>query len=188
MFNMLKDPKIHIRKAGVGLVSAFFDMIEAREEVLRKEIYKASIIKIQADLTSTEMYLIHSGFLLIETMIKHCCRESLIDIFPDICDKVMKKQIHKSIPLKIALVSLIPCLASYDPEVFSEKFLISAMSFLKDFLLKGKEKGDVFKCLAELMRLIPKKYFSQHVAEIIKWVNEDVKTNKLNYSDEIHVK
>lgn len=145
----LRDPKVVIRESAASALDACLEIMlhrnsEQRRDWLQK-LYNEARLGLKAGTTDN----IHGSLL--------CFRQILVrgGMFMDahyreVCDIVMRYKDHRESLIRGLVISMIPDLAHYSPQIFTESYLHKFMIHLQAQLKRDKDRNLAFKAIGKV--------------------------------------
>ncbi|KAI0040710.1 atypical/PIKK/FRAP protein kinase [Auriscalpium vulgare] len=139
----LRDVRLIVREGAAELLAACLEMISARErQAPSSHLYK--ILKdAQQGIKMSQPEVIHGSLLTYRELLLHggmYMKESFIET----AEQILKFRASKDALVRKMVITLIPTLAVYDTQTFSEHFLHKAMGHLLMHLDKSSERSFAF--------------------------------------------
>ncbi|KAL9713509.1 phosphatidylinositol kinase- protein kinase tor1 [Leucoagaricus gongylophorus] len=139
----LRDPRVHIREGGSELLAACLEIITTRERQATSPYLLKILQDAQQGLKSHSMDIVHGSLLTYRELLLHAgmfMREKYLDI----ADQVFRFKSHKDPLIRKMVITMVPSLAAYDTQAFTEHFLHKAMGHLLTQLEKTQERNYAF--------------------------------------------
>lgn len=139
----LRDPRVHIREGASELLAACLDIIATRERQTRSPYLFKILQDAHQGLKSNSMDIVHGSLLTYRELLLHAgmfMRENYLDI----AEQVLRFRSHKDPLIRKMVITMIPSLAAYDTQTFTEHFLHKAMAHLLTQLEKSQERNYAF--------------------------------------------
>eukprot|EP01127_Copromyxa_protea_P022122 TRINITY_DN7809_c0_g1_i1.p1 TRINITY_DN7809_c0_g1~~TRINITY_DN7809_c0_g1_i1.p1 ORF type:complete len:2505 (+),score=361.67 TRINITY_DN7809_c0_g1_i1:42-7556(+) len=156
MWVALSDPDEKIRRSTSHVLKWVLIFIAAREN--HNNLYNTISDEIVKNLTiERQDAKLHGTLLALSTLIENV-DGFLSKRFDEVTEAVLHLKDHKTIPIKRAVMSIVPRLAKLNPERFAEKHLRSLADYLVANL--GKERSTCLIAIGELSTVLGEKVFS----------------------------
>ncbi|KXN92422.1 Phosphatidylinositol 3-kinase tor2 [Leucoagaricus sp. SymC.cos] len=139
----LRDPRVHIREGASELLAACLEIISTRERQTRSPYLFKILQDAQQGLKSNSMDVVHGSLLTYRELLLHAgmfMRENYLDI----AEQILRFKSHKDSLIRKMVITMIPSLAAYDTQTFTEHFLHKAMGHLLTQLEKTSERNYAF--------------------------------------------
>uniref|UniRef100_A0A7S1SYY6 Serine/threonine-protein kinase TOR n=1 Tax=Tetraselmis chuii TaxID=63592 RepID=A0A7S1SYY6_9CHLO len=147
IWSALRDPKIHVRDAGVSALSACLCLVEKRETRYRVQWYYRLFEETQRGLTrSASMESVHGSLLALGELMNHT-GEFMLARYREVVETVLKFRDSKERLIRRAVINLLPRLASFAAERFASTYLPLATAHLLAVLKIPAERGAAFTSL-----------------------------------------
>ena len=139
----LRDVKVLIRETAAEAVGASFKIISARESAARQQWFSRMYIEVTQGLRNSSIEYIHASLLVLKELLAKG-EMFMQEYYLDACEIVLRLKEHREIRIRSEIVTIIPILAAYYPDVFSQKYLHKFMTYLQGQLKKEKERSQAF--------------------------------------------
>ncbi|KDQ52943.1 hypothetical protein JAAARDRAFT_61533 [Jaapia argillacea MUCL 33604] len=138
----LRDSRVIVREGAAELLAACLEIITQRERGF--SLYLPRIFQdAQLGLKMTQPEIIHGSLLTYRELLLHG-GSFMKEAFLDTADQILKFRTHRDALVKKMDITLIPTLAVYDTQTFSEHFLHKAMAHLLTQLDRPSERSFAF--------------------------------------------
>ena len=168
--NSFFDGKIAIRECAATTIVICLSLVEQRDDPLRKIWYRKLYDESCKNLKSSNPDIIHGSILAVRALVsgkgKHM-DQNIREIF----ETLFKLREHKDIVVRKSVVQVLPDLAIYDPVLFSEEYLNTAMGYLLSQLRKEKDKNAAFLAVGEIAKAVGQS-IGQYLEAIFQIIKE----------------
>ncbi len=149
----LRDPKVLIRETAAEAAGACFEIIAARDAILRKQWFSRIYEEIQMNFKSTSQDHIHGAMLVMKELL---LRGGMFmrDHYREACEITLRLKDHREPRIRALVVVIIPILAGYAPELFAQTYLHKFMIFLQGQLKKDKERNAAFIAIGKIAHAV----------------------------------
>ncbi|KAI0064021.1 atypical/PIKK/FRAP protein kinase [Artomyces pyxidatus] len=139
----LRDSRVIVREGAAELLAACLEIISARErQAPSNHLYK--ILKdAQQGLKMSQPEVIHGSLLTYRELLLHGGM-FMKETFVDTAEQILRFRTSRDALVRKMVITLIPTLAVYDTQTFSEHFLHKAMGHLLMHLDKSTERSFAF--------------------------------------------
>lgn len=150
----LRDPRVIVREGAAELLAACLEIITQRERHRTSYLFKI-LQDAQAGLKQSNPDIIHGSLLTYLELLLHAgmvsvnvdhqayhniCPQFMKEMFLDTADQVLRFKSHRDHTVRKMVITMIPSLAAYDTQTFTEHFLHKAMGHLLTQLDKPNER------------------------------------------------
>lgn len=147
----LRDPKVLIRESTAEAVSALFEIIAARDSALREPWF----LKIYNDITKgfqlNTVETTHGSLLALkELLLKGGMFMQGGTRYDDSCNRVFLLKDHREPLIRREVIGIIPILAAYNPQEFSNLYLHKFMIHLQGQLKRERDKNLAFIAIGKV--------------------------------------
>lgn len=165
----LRDPRSQLREAAAELLAACLDIITSRERQSKTPFLLKIMQDAQAGLKSTSAETIHGSLLTFRELLLHGGM-FMKDAYVDTAETILRLRTHRDALVRKTVLTLIPTLALYDTQRFSEYFMHKAMGHLLEQLTKNTERSTAFMAIGEVASSVGSemKQFLESIMEQIK--------------------
>ncbi|KAF9223956.1 phosphatidylinositol 3-kinase [Gyrodon lividus] len=139
----LRDPRVMVREGAAELLAACLDIVTNRERQTRTTYLMKILQDAQLGLKMAQPEVIHGSLLMYRELLLHgdlFMRESFLDT----AEQILRFKSHRDGLVRKMVITLIPTLAAYDPQTFSEHYLHKSMGHLLTQLDKLNERSFAF--------------------------------------------
>lgn len=149
----LRDPKVLIRETAAEAAGACFEIITARDSLVRKQRFSRVYEEAQMNFKSPNQDHIHGALLVVKELL---LRGGMFmrDHYREVCEITLRLKDHKEPRIRAQVVIVIPILAGYAPETFAASYLHKFMSFLQGQLKKDKERNAAFVAIGKIAHAV----------------------------------
>ena len=152
----LRDPRVIVREGAAELLAACLEIIAQRERQGRSLHLTKILIDAQAGLKTNQPEIIHGSLLTYRELLLHGGMVSHLlyanrsnsqlsqfmrENFMDTAESILRFRTSRDPLVRKMVITLIPTLAVYDTQTFSEHFLHKAMGHLLTLLSKSHERS-----------------------------------------------
>ncbi|KAI0741336.1 atypical/PIKK/FRAP protein kinase [Daedaleopsis nitida] len=139
----LRDPRIIVRESAAELLAACLEIITQRERQSRSPFLLKILQDAQMGLKMSQAEIIHGSLLTYRELLLHGGM-FMKENFLDAAEQILSFKVHREPIVRKMVITLIPTLAVYDTQTFSEHFLHKAMAHLLTQLEKNNERSVAF--------------------------------------------
>ncbi|KAI0793741.1 atypical/PIKK/FRAP protein kinase [Fomes fomentarius] len=139
----LRDPRIIVRESAAELLAACLEIISQRERQTRSPFLLKILQDAQMGLKISQVEIIHGSLLTYRELLLHGGM-FMKENFLDAAEQILSFKTHREPIVRKMVITLIPTLAVYDTQTFSEHFLHKAMAHLLTQLEKPNERSVAF--------------------------------------------
>ena len=149
----LRDSKVMIRETAAEAAGACFEIIAARDPMLRRAWFQKIYDETQMNFKSTNSEHIHGALLVMRELLT---RSGMFmrDHYTESSDTTLRLKDHREPRIRALVVNVIPILAGYAPELFAQTYLHKFMIFLQGQLKKDKERNDAFVAIGKIAHAV----------------------------------
>ena len=145
----IRDPKVLIRETAAEAVAQCFEVMAARDTVVRQQWFPRMHVEAVQGLKVNSVESIHGSLLVIKELILHSGM-FMNAHFREACDIVMRLKDHREPRIRSETVVMIPALARFAPREFSLEYLHRFMTFLQGLVKKDKERSAAFLAVGQV--------------------------------------
>ncbi|KAF7356539.1 Serine/threonine-protein kinase TOR [Mycena venus] len=139
----LRDQRVIVREAAAELLAACLEIV-ARREVPNKSPYLDNVLRAsQAGLRQSQPEIIHASLLAYRELLLHGGM-FMRDVFSNTAEQILIFREHRDPLIRKLVMTLIPALAAYDTQTFSDLYLKRAMAHLSSALEKPYDRQMAF--------------------------------------------
>ncbi|KAG8995960.1 phosphatidylinositol kinase- protein kinase tor1 [Tulasnella sp. JGI-2019a] len=131
----LRDARSVVREGAAELLAACLDIVQNRERNTRGPVHSKLLAEAMAGARQTHADSIHGSLLAFRELFLHA-NMFMKPHFVEVGDTILLYKDHKDALIRKTVIILIPTLAVYDTQTFSEKYLNKAMGQLLSQLKK----------------------------------------------------
>ncbi|CCJ30549.1 unnamed protein product [Pneumocystis jirovecii] len=135
----LRDSKVIIRNSAADTLSACLEIIYQRESQLCIQWYVKILEEAQHGLKTNNSDCIHGSLLAYKELLVKS-GTFMHEKYIDVCEIVLSYKDHKEGLIKRTVISLIPTLATYNPDIFVVSYLHKCMLHLLGQLRKNRDR------------------------------------------------
>ena len=149
----LRDGKVLIRETAAEAAGACFEIIAARDPMLRRQWFQKIYEEIQINFKSANSDHLHGTFLIMKELL---LRSGMFmrEHYSEACELTLRLKEHREPRIRSLVVNVIPILAGYAPELFGHTYLHRFMVFLQGQLKKDKERNDAFIAIGKIAHAV----------------------------------
>ncbi|XP_006461841.1 hypothetical protein AGABI2DRAFT_151460 [Agaricus bisporus var. bisporus H97] len=139
----LRDPRVHIREGTAELLAACLEIVTTRERQTRSPYLSKMLQDAHQGLKGSSMDIVHGSLLTYRELLLHAgmfMKENYLDI----AEQILRYKSHRDPLIRKMVITMIPSLAVYDTQTFTEHFLHKAMGHLLTQLEKPAERNYAF--------------------------------------------
>ncbi|KAJ7247605.1 atypical/PIKK/FRAP protein kinase [Mycena haematopus] len=139
----LRDQRVIVREAAAELLAACLEIV-AQREVPNKSPYLDNVLRdAQAGLRQAQPEVIHASLLAYRELLLHGGM-FMRDVFSHTAEQILRFRSHRDALIRKLVMTLIPSLAAYDTQTFSDLYLKKAMAHLSSALEKPNDRHMAF--------------------------------------------
>ncbi|KAJ7066549.1 phosphatidylinositol 3-kinase [Mycena amicta] len=170
----LRDQRLVVREATAELLSACLEILSARE---RTSLYFGKILQdAEAGSQLVQPEIIHASLLAYRALFLHGGM-FMKDVFSAATDKILQFRAHRDLLIRKLVLSLIPSLASYDTQTFSDRYLRKAMGHLVDALERPTDRAMAFTAIGHTA-VVVKSEMKPFLETIMDHIKQGLQTPK----------
>ncbi|KAF8966334.1 atypical/PIKK/FRAP protein kinase [Flammula alnicola] len=139
----LRDQRVIVREGAAELLAACLEIVTQRERQARTPYLSKILQDAQMGLKQTQPEVIHGSLLTYRELLLHAGM-FMKENFLDTADQILKFKSHRDLLVRKMVITMIPSLAAYDTQTFTEHFLHKAMAHLLTQLEKPNERSFAF--------------------------------------------
>ncbi|KAF9482580.1 atypical/PIKK/FRAP protein kinase [Pholiota conissans] len=139
----LRDQRVIVREGAAELLAACLEIVTQRERQPRTAYLSKILQDAQMGLKQNQPEVIHGSLLTYRELLLHAgmfMKENFIDT----ADQILRFRSHRDLLVRKMVITMIPSLAAYDTQTFTEHFLHKAMAHLLTQLEKPNERSYAF--------------------------------------------
>ncbi|KAG9313026.1 phosphatidylinositol 3-kinase [Chiua virens] len=139
----LRDSRVMVREGAAELLAACLEIVANRERQTRTAYLMKILQDAQLGLKMAQPEVIHGSLLMYRELLLHgdiFMRESFLDT----AEQILRFKSHRDSLVRKMVITLIPTLAAYDTQTFSEHYLHKSMGHLLTQLEKPNERSFAF--------------------------------------------
>ena len=149
----LRDSKVMIRETAAEACGACFEIIAARDPMLRRQSFQQIYAETLINFKTTNADQQHGALLIIkELLVKGGM--FMRDHYREACDICIRMKEHREPRIRALVVNCIPILAGYAPDLFAQTFMHKFMIFLQGQLKKDRERNDAFVAIGKIAHAV----------------------------------
>eukprot|EP00026_Physarum_polycephalum_P000091 Phypoly_transcript_00091.p1 GENE.Phypoly_transcript_00091~~Phypoly_transcript_00091.p1 ORF type:complete len:2307 (+),score=451.47 Phypoly_transcript_00091:133-7053(+) len=145
----LRDPKKEIRECAAEALRACLELIAERESRMRLQWYQKIYEEAFRGFKSSSPDALHGSLITLGELLRNT-GDFVSGKFKDICDIILKYRDHKDRLVKRTVITLLPRLSIYSPDVFVHNYLNTCMNHLLNALRNQADRGVAFIALGEI--------------------------------------
>ncbi|KAF3491110.1 phosphatidylinositol 3-kinase tor2 [Arthroderma uncinatum] len=145
----LRDPKVVIRETAAEAVSECFEIIAARDSLVRSQWFSRIYEESLSGLRSNNVDWIHGSLLTLKELLLKGAM-FMNEHYHNTCELVLRLKDHRDPKIRAQIVLTIPVLASYAPLDFTNTYLHKFMIYLQAQLKRDKERNTAFVAIGKI--------------------------------------
>ncbi|EJD07323.1 atypical/PIKK/FRAP protein kinase [Fomitiporia mediterranea MF3/22] len=145
----LRDSRLIVREAAADLLAACLDIITQRERQAKAPFLTKILQDAQAGLRTASAEAIHGSLLTYRVLLMHAGM-FMKEAYVDTAETILKLRSHRDALVRKTIIALIPTLALYDTQTFSEYFMHKAMGHLLEQLNRPAERSVAFTAIGQV--------------------------------------
>ncbi|KAF8892145.1 phosphatidylinositol 3-kinase [Infundibulicybe gibba] len=139
----LRDQRVIVREGAAELLAACLEIVTQRERQTRSPYLFKILQDAQMGLKQSQPEIIHGSLLTYRELLLHAGM-FMRETFLDTADQILRFRAHRDLLVRKMVITMIPSLAAYDTQTFTEHFLHKAMAHLLAQLEKPNERSFAF--------------------------------------------
>ncbi|TDL23875.1 atypical/PIKK/FRAP protein kinase [Rickenella mellea] len=139
----LRDTRVIVREVAAELLAACLEIITQRERQSSSPFLLKILQDAQLGLKTNSADTIHGSLLTYRELLLHAGM-FMKETFTDAAETILRFKLHRDPLVHKTVIALIPTLAHYDTQTFSEHFMHKAMAHLLEQLSKPAERSFAF--------------------------------------------
>ncbi|TFK75010.1 phosphatidylinositol 3-kinase [Pluteus cervinus] len=139
----IRDQRAIVRESAAELLAACLEIVAQRERQTRSPYLFKILQDAQMGLKQSQPEVIHGSLLTYRELLLHAGM-FMKETFLDTADQILRFKSHRDPLIRKTVVTMIPSLAAYDTQTFTEHFLHKAMAHLLNQLEKPTERSIAF--------------------------------------------
>ncbi|KIM49486.1 hypothetical protein M413DRAFT_21701 [Hebeloma cylindrosporum] len=139
----LRDQRVIVREGAAELLAACLEIVTQTERQARTPYLSKILQDAQMGLKQTQPEVIHGSLLTYRELLLHAGM-FMKENFLDTADQILRFKAHRDLLVRKMVITMIPSLAGYDTQTFTEHFLHKAMAHLLTQLEKPSERSFAF--------------------------------------------
>ncbi|KIK08874.1 hypothetical protein K443DRAFT_655406 [Laccaria amethystina LaAM-08-1] len=139
----LRDQRVIVREGAAELLAACLEIVTIRERQARSPTLSKILQEAQMGLKQTQPEIIHGSLLAYRELLLHAGM-FMKENFLDTAEQILRFKAHRDLLVRKMVITIIPTLAAYDTQTFTEHFLHKAMAHLLTQLDKPNERSWAF--------------------------------------------
>ena len=142
-----------IRETAAEAAGACFEIIAARDPMLRRAWFQKIYEETHLNFKSTNSDHLHGALLVMRELL---LRSGMFmrDHYKESCEITLRLKDHREPRIRALVVNVIPILAGYAPELFAQTYLHKFMIFLQGQLKKDRERNDAFVAIGKIAHAV----------------------------------
>ncbi|KAI0924480.1 hypothetical protein AcW2_005356 [Taiwanofungus camphoratus] len=149
----LRDARVIVRESAAELLAACLEIITQRERQARSPYLLKILQDAQMGLKMAQPEVIHGSLLTYRELLLHGGM-FMKENFLDAAEQILSYKTHRDALVRKMVITLIPTLAVYDTQTFSEHHLHKAMAHLLTQLDKPNERSVAFIAIGHVASAI----------------------------------
>lgn len=165
----LRDSRLIVREAAADLLAACLEIITQRERQSKAPFLTKTLENAQAGLRTSTAETIHGSLLTYRELLMHAGM-FMKEAYVDTAETILKLRASRDALVRKTIITLIPTLALYDTQTFTEYFMHKAMGHLLEQLSKPAERSVAFTAIGHVATSVGSdmKQFLEPIMEHIK--------------------
>ncbi|KAF8817420.1 phosphatidylinositol 3-kinase [Phlegmacium glaucopus] len=139
----LRDQRSIVREGAAELLAACLEIVTQRERQARTPDLSKILQEAQLGLKQSQSEVIHGSLLTYRELLLHAGM-FMKENFLDTTDQILRFKTHRDLNIRKMVITMIPSLAAYDTQTFTEHFLHKAMAHLLTQFDKPNERNFAF--------------------------------------------
>ncbi|PPQ67890.1 hypothetical protein CVT26_007090, partial [Gymnopilus dilepis] len=139
----LRDQRVIVREGAAELLANCLEIVTSRERQGRTPYLNKILQDAQAGLKQSQPEVIHGSLLTYRELLLHAGM-FMKENFLDTADQILRFKSHRDLLVRKMVITMIPSLAAYDTQTFTEHFLHKAMAHLLTQLERPNERSFAF--------------------------------------------
>ncbi|KAE9399554.1 phosphatidylinositol 3-kinase [Gymnopus androsaceus JB14] len=139
----LRDQRAIVREGAAELLAACLEIVTQRERQTRSPYLTKILQDAQAGLKMSQPEIVHGSLLTYRELLLYGGM-FMKENFMDSAEQILRFKTHRDTLVRKMVITLIPTLAQYDTQTFTEHFLHKAMGHLLQQLEKSSERHYAF--------------------------------------------
>ncbi|RDB15759.1 Serine/threonine-protein kinase tor2, partial [Hypsizygus marmoreus] len=139
----LRDQRLIVREGAAELLAACLEIVTQRERQTRSPYLFKILQDAQMGLKQSQPEIIHGSLLTYRELLLHAGM-FMRETFLDTAEQILRFKSHRDLLVRKMVITMIPSLAAYDTQTFTEHFLHKAMAHLLTQLEKPNERAFAF--------------------------------------------
>ncbi|KAJ6619840.1 atypical/PIKK/FRAP protein kinase [Mycena sp. CBHHK59/15] len=135
----LRDNRVIVREAAAELLAACLEIVSQRERPNKSPYLPKVLQDAQGGLRQAQPEIIHASLLAYRELLLHGGM-FMRDVFPDTAEQILRFRSHRDSLIRKLVLTLIPSLAAYDTQTFSDLYLMKTMAHLSTLLEKPTDR------------------------------------------------
>lgn len=140
IWNPLWDTRVEIRGTAAKALCACLHILRLRSDHV--QWYYSVYNQFKVGIAKGSAECVHGSLLVAKELLKHT-GAFMIPRFKELCGAIVSMKDHKSIMVKVAIIKLIPDLASFCPDAFQRIYLDESVAIL---VQAARTSGEVRRC------------------------------------------
>ncbi|KAH8106535.1 hypothetical protein DFH11DRAFT_1518140 [Phellopilus nigrolimitatus] len=162
----LRDPRLIV---AADLLAACLDIITQRERQSKTPFLTKILQDVQEGLSTASAETIQGSLLTYRELLLHAGM-FMKEAYLDTSETILRLRTHRDALVRKTIITLVPTLAFYDTQTFSEYFMHKAMIHLLEQLSKPAERSVAFTAIGQVATSVGSnmKQFLEPIMEHIK--------------------
>ncbi|KAI6164648.1 phosphatidylinositol 3-kinase [Pisolithus thermaeus] len=135
----LRDPRVFVREGAAELLAACLDIVTSRERQTRPMYLMKILQDAQLGLKMSQPEVIHGSLLMYRELLLRG-DTFMREAFLDTAEQILRFKSHRDNLVHKTVITLIPTLAAYETQIFTEHYLHKSMGHLLTQLEKPNER------------------------------------------------
>ncbi|CAN6610146.1 serine/threonine-protein kinase Tor2p [Trichomonascus vanleenenianus] len=145
----LRDPKVAIRVDAASCLKTCLDIIYQRDSHQRQQWFTKISNEAQHGFKLGTVEAIH-GSLLVYRELLRSAGMFMQPKYTEVCEIVLKYKDYKDPLVRRTVVTILPCLSSYNPMEFTKRYLVDSMAHLIGQLKRERDRSLVFEAIGQI--------------------------------------
>ncbi|KAI9435150.1 armadillo-type protein [Lactarius indigo] len=168
----IRDPSAIVRGGAAELLAACLEIVAQREQQGGTARLSKIWADAQAGLKTSQPEIIHGTLLTYRELLLHGSM-FMCENFMDMTESILHFGTSRDPFIRKTVVALIPTLAVYDPQTFSEHFLHEAMGYLLTFLGESNDREFASVAIGRVAEVVGSNAMKPFLDSITQQVGED---------------
>ncbi|KAJ7429881.1 phosphatidylinositol 3-kinase [Mycena galericulata] len=139
----LRDQRLIVREAAAELLAACLEIVTQRDRTKKSPFLDPILRDAQAGLKQGQPEIIHASLLVYRELLLHGGM-FMRDVFIDTTEQILRFRSNRDALVRKLVMTLIPSLAAYDTQTFTDLYLKQSMQHLSSMLDKPTDRHMAF--------------------------------------------